>query len=217
MSIVRGFLVILLTLFPLAATAVVIDFELVGLIDEDQFGDPIPDGQAVFISFSLDSDTPLSPVFIDYPGAITNMDIFPEPGGPVTDSFFPDFPGTAFFEMESGVDVFSIDFFRDIQSGNAQLSLFAASGVTFSDLTTLASLLVTSINDPNSSPDSLFDFGIEGFNAYQDDSMGINFRIIQLDATISQVPLPAAAWLFLTGLCGIFGAKHRWGHAILAR
>ena len=192
---------IALSLISTASQAVTVSFS--GVMDGFNAG-PFSGGTAFTGSFILDESVAATGGVSTFSGAVDNFML------EIDGNVFTGNNGTArqFSSASGATDFFTVDIggANGSVSGIAGLDVFTGFSVDwrgpnlFSDTTVLAHDLTVA------------DFGytrvIFGFNSLASDSVIDNASVINF-GSVSAVPVPAAVWLFGSGLLGLVGVARR--------
>jgi hypothetical protein len=97
-------------------------------------------------------------------------------------------------------------------SGTYFVGMVIDSGFAVWDTTTSPSLFTvpgTAAASPTQYTSTTFDAGFHPASDFLADLTANNALMISIDGTVSSVPIPAAAWLFGSGLIGLIGVARR--------
>ncbi len=204
MKLLRIYFFAIIGFMPIAASAAIIAVDFTAEIYEsnDQNFDDITGTYFTMEgTLLIDTSAPVSGGIGNYPGAVIGMDIYRD-GIPLLS--LADFTcggscaNDVFVSGSQEANVYVQDFFV----GNLDLNLLPATGVAFNndiDIFLLAAQgSVTDYFDVFSSSGSVQVDGEDYFNLYD-----LNMSVV------SQVPIPAAAWLFGSGLLGLIAVSRR--------
>lgn len=204
MKLFRLGLMMLVGLLPLSASAAIVAVQFAGEIYQsydENFDDITGTYTTMEGVFFVDTATPVSGGIGNFPGAVSGMEAYRDGAPLLWQSDFTCGASCAndvFVSATEEANVYVQDFFV----GNLNLNLQPASGVDFNndiDIFLLAA---------QGNVEDYFDiFGSEGSVQVLGEDY---FQLYYLSMTVvSEVPLPAAVWLFISALGGLVVAKRR--------
>ncbi len=203
MKLLRISFIALIGFIPMAASAAIIAVDFAADIYEsyDQFGDITSDYTTIDGVLYIDTSTPVSGGIGNYAGAVFGMEIYRDGTPLLSQGDFTCTGSCANDVFVSGTQESDV-YVQDFNVGNLNLTLLPASGVNFNNDINIFLLAaqgnVTDYFDIFNSFGSVQVDGEDYFDLYD-----LNMEVI------SQVPVPAAAWLFGSGLIGLIGLAKR--------
>ncbi len=188
----------------LSASAAIVEVQFAGAINQsyDQGGDEITgDFFDIFGIFYVDTSAPGADGFGNYPGSVFGLDVYRDGSLLLTQQDFTCAGSCADSMFVSDSQETNI-YVQDFYVGNLDLNLAPAAGATFgSDIDVFVFAAQGNVAD-------YFDIS-NSFGSVQVDGEDY-FDLYDLTMTeVSQVPLPAAAWLLISAIGGLVVAKRK--------